>query len=144
MEWLKQNWLGLLGTAVSIGSALFSLIQANKAKKVKEDIIKKYANYNDSELRSKIDSVLRQLNTFRGRKNFDETNKIGKNEYSVVTELLIAIRGQKIFDEPEIQKYVTDSEQITQTNDFDTESIQTLICNLADIQRFIDKSIRGE
>ena len=106
MEWFKQNLVGIIGTLISIGSAIFSLIQAKKANqekkeaiKVKEDIIKRYTDYNDSQLRTKIESVLRNLNGFRGRKNIEDSSKIGKNEYSDVTELLILIRSQKIFEQ---------------------------------------------
>ena len=149
MEWFKQNLVGIIGTLISIGSAIFSLIQAKKANqekkeaiKVKEDIIKRYTDYNDSQLRTKIESVLRNLNGFRGRKNIEDSSKIGKNEYSDVTELLILIRSQKIFEEQEIKENVEACEKITQSNDFNQQSISELINRLANIQRFIDKSIK--
>ena len=73
MKWYEI--IGLIGSVVSIGSAIFAFIQAKIAKaekkeavKVKEEIITRYANYNDSQLRSKIEGVLRQLNTARGKK----------------------------------------------------------------------------
>ncbi len=156
MEWLKQNWISLIGTLVSIGSAIFALFQARNAKlekkeaakekneviKVKEEIIKKWTNYNDSQLRTKIETTLRNLNKTRNTKDIDEL-KIGKDEYGEVTELLIFIRGQKIFEESEVKQNVENCEQITQKNEFNRESISKLIRHLADIQRFIDKSIRG-
>jgi len=57
-----------IGTGVSVFAAVFSLIQARNARKSKNDaeklknyLIEKYTNYNDSQLRTKIIIILDQI-----------------------------------------------------------------------------------
>lgn len=144
--------ISVIGTAVSVIAAIFSFIQAIKAKKeksesqkIKEYIIEKYANYNDSQLRIEIVNVLKDLSKIR-KKPFEQNPlTTGRKIFDDISQLLIKIQSQKIYETEVITNSVNACNLIITNLDKTTfsEQMSDLIGHLSDIARHIDNSIRS-
>ncbi|NLM00705.1 MAG: hypothetical protein GX220_04550 [Treponema sp.] len=144
--------LSVIGTAVSVIAAIFSFIQATKSKKeksesqkIKEYIIEKYANYNDSQLRIEIVHVLKDLSKIR-KKPFEQNPlTTGRKIFDDISQLLIKIQSQKIYETEVITNSVNACNLIITNLDKTTfsEQMSDLIGHLSDIARHIDNSIRS-
>lgn len=140
-----------IAAAISILSAIFSFFQAYKAKKQKSDIERiknlineKFTVYINTQLLTDIRSILEELNKNR-KKPFDNNPlMISQKLYKSVSLLLITIRSQGIYEEPDIKEAVSKSEQIIKSlnaTDFSNQ-ISDLLGYLSDIARHIDVSQR--
>lgn len=144
--------ISIIGTVVSVIAAIFSFIQAIKAKKeksesqkIKEYIIEKYANYNDSQLRIEIVNVLRDLSKIR-KKAFEQNPlTTGRKLFDDISQLLIKIQSQKIYETEAITNSVKACNLIIDNLNKTkfSEQMSDLIGHLSDIARHIDNSIRS-
>jgi len=142
-----------IGTGVSVFAAVFSLIQARNARKSKNDaeklknyLIEKYTNYNDSQLRTKIIIILDQICRNRA-KSFSQNPLAKKGKlYTELSALLIEIRSQKIYEIEIITENINRCEAIL--SNFDevkySDQMSDIIGSLTNIARHIDVSIRRE
>ena len=144
--------ISVIGSIVSIVAAGFSCCQAinarkekSEAQKIKDYIIEKYANYNNSQVRNEIVSILKELSKNRN-KPFDQNPlTTGRRLFNDISQLLIKIRSQQLYESEQINKSVNECNLIISKFDKHkfSEQISDLIGHLSDIARHIDNSIRS-
>lgn len=140
-----------IAAIISILSAIVSVYQAYKAKqqrteteKVKDFVIEKFTVYIESKLLSEIHSIQEELNKNRKKPFTNNPLMISQKLYNSVSLLLLNIRSQKIYEEPDIKEAITKSEEIIKNlneKDF-SDQISDLLGCLSDIARHIDISQR--
>mgnify|MGYP001450505020 CR=1 FL=1 len=138
-----------IGTTVSILAALFSLWQALKAKKesekIKNYIIEKYSNYENAQLRTEINLALQELNKIKYKIFNQLQTTSGGKKFEVIENLIIKTKSQKIYEILEVKNSIdlcTKILNILNANKF-KEQISELISCLANISRYIDKTVRS-
>ena len=144
--------ISVIGSIVSIVAAGFSCCQAinarkekSEAQKIKDYIIEKYANYNNSQVRNEIVSILKELSKNRN-KPFDQNPlTTGRRLFNDISQLLIKIRSQQLYESEQINKSVNECNLIISKFDKHkfSEQMSDLIGYLSDIARHIDNSIRS-
>lgn len=144
--------ISIVTSAVSIISAIVSVIHAFKAKKekkeaqkIKEYIFEKYDNYNDSQLRVEIINLSNDLSKIREKSLEKNPLTTGRNLFDDISELLIKLQSQKIYEIESITNSVKECRLIIANLDKSrcNEQISDLIGHLTGIARHIDKSIRS-
>lgn len=139
------NYVSLIGTIVSIVSAVFGFYQAHKAKQhkmdvetIRDEMTQKYAHYEYSQLRSDINRVLREISNKRTNLNFG--NKLINDVSSLVTR----IKCEDLYNDEMVRDAVAKCDAfITEENgEKCLSNISNLIDGLSDVSRFIDGSIR--
>lgn len=147
MKWYEI--IGLIGSAVSIGSAVFAFIQAKKAKtekkeaaKMKDEIYGKFNSFNDLQLMNEINLTIKSITDRSFGKN-KTTSSLGKSGFTDVLQLLNKIKSQHIYNQLEIAIQVDKGIKILKSPVLPDDQIIDLTDCLTNISRTIDTKERG-
>lgn len=136
------NVVSLIGTVVSIGSAVFGYIQARKARqskteaeKVKDYLQEKYSNYEYSQLRTEINLLNKALSSNTTK------NNIGNKLSNEATSLITKIKSSTLYNNKKVSAAIQICENALNSSSWPANA-STLLDNFAAISRFIDTKIR--
>jgi hypothetical protein len=135
--------LSLIGAGISIYQAYKSSQSKNEAEKVKDYLIEKFDNYENSQLRSEIRNANQIISDIKSRSLYNETSErdMGKIEL-----LLTTIMSQKIYETGKVKESIDNCHKLLQkiTNDNFKTVLSRINSQLANVSREIDKTIRSQ
>lgn len=149
-----EKYIGIIGAIGSIGGAIFTYWQCrltikakNETKNIRDQIKKKYLDYELSHLRPKIGLIVNQLTKHTQIKSgFSQKGLKLQDDIQRLKELLNEIRSNKIYTLPEVKgnlDRITD--HLKQSVDSDTNiKLDEIIILLTNISREFDNNIKEE